>query len=82
MMAAGSKAVFYPNLMGTVPMRVLGVEVEATHDFMTASDELRHFVDRGWLASRPGGAALVGSIVPPTPPCTELWGTKRIDNSN
>lgn len=74
---ADSQAFFYPSLMGTIPLKVLGEQVEATHDHGAVCHEIRHFVDRAWLESLEGGAALVSSIVPATPPCTELGGTKR-----
>jgi hypothetical protein len=68
--------------MFALKVKVLGAEdVYATNDFCTADFEIRHFIDKNYLASLPGGQNYLDSIVEPTPPCAQLWGTKDEDGN-
>ena len=71
-------ASFYPNLCAAIKVKVLDAEeVFASNDSGAANSEIRHFIDKAYLASIPGGVKYLDSIVEPTPPCKELWGTKH-----
>mmetsp|Transcript_15570 Transcript_15570/g.26234 ORF Transcript_15570/g.26234 Transcript_15570/m.26234 type:complete len:252 (-) Transcript_15570:311-1066(-) len=69
-------AFFYPNLMSCMEIKILGTKTLASNDFMTATHEMRHFIDRAFLLSLNGGEELMAGCVTPTPPCHELGGTK------
>jgi len=69
-------AFFYPNLMTTIEVQILGTKTLASHDFMAATHEMRHLIDRAFLLSLNGGEELMVGCVTPTPPCHELGGTK------
>jgi MYND finger len=76
----GDKASFYPHLGFAIKVRILDAEeVHASQDFMTANFEIRHFVDRNYLASIvPAGRDLLqAGLVDPAPPCSFLWGTYK-----
>ena len=70
-------AFFYPSLMQVLEAEVHGRRIAATHDLGCASPEMRHFVDHDFLISLPNGNALVQSVVPSHPPCSEMTGTKN-----
>ena len=66
-------ASFYPNLGSLIEVKVNGAEpsVFSTNDYMTANDEVRHYIDEHYLhAFVPGGKEL--QVVDPNPPCTKL----------
>ncbi|KAG1678290.1 hypothetical protein FOA52_013911 [Chlamydomonas sp. UWO 241] len=70
-----SHAFYYPNLCNILDVKVLGVPTVASHDVGAASHEQRHFIDSAFLASLPGGEALLGALVTPQPPCASMHGT-------
>eukprot|EP00282_Hemiselmis_andersenii_P003640 CAMPEP_0114155872 /NCGR_PEP_ID=MMETSP0043_2-20121206/25721_1 /TAXON_ID=464988 /ORGANISM="Hemiselmis andersenii, Strain CCMP644" /LENGTH=271 /DNA_ID=CAMNT_0001251205 /DNA_START=80 /DNA_END=895 /DNA_ORIENTATION=- len=84
-MAAIKPASFYPSLMGTLTFNVhTGVsstEAVATQDLGTANVEFRHYIDHAFLAGLEGGQEMLASLTTPRPPCTELWGTKRMSGN-
>lgn len=72
------KASYLPNLCFSLKLKVLDAdEVFASNDLGCANFEIRHFIDRNYLASIAGGQEYLDTIVNPTPPCGGLWGTKR-----
>jgi len=72
------KASYYPNICFAVKVKVLDAEeVYASQDLGAANYEIRHFIDKKYLLSIPGGQEYLDTLVAPTPPCSELYGTKR-----
>ena len=70
-------AFFYPSRTSVIEAEVSGRRIAASHDFGTAAPEMRHFVDHDFLMSLPHGNALLQSVVPAHPPCSEMAGTKN-----
>jgi len=65
-------AALYPNLTRVLHLKVKGRPTTATHDLGAYTYECRHFVDREYLSSIPGGADLLDSTVPSEPPCRRV----------
>ena len=76
MQAADNLTRFYPNLCSVYELKVGGNQANATNDFGTVSNEMRHFIDRDFLASTEGGEAKLASLVSPEPACRGLFGAK------
>lgn len=69
-------ASFYPSLMQTLKVKVLGKKsgmVQATHDHGTANHEIRHMIDAAFLQVLEGADL---EITSPQPPCTKVELTK------
>jgi len=76
-MSDTTTASFYPNICQTYKVRVLDAEpVNASNDWGTANYEVRHFIDRDYLASIDQEEGIMESLISPTPPCHTVWGTK------
>ena len=65
-------AALYPNLTRVLHLKVKGRPTTATHDLGAYTYECRHFIDREYLSSIPGGADLLDSTVPSEPPCRRV----------
>ena len=65
-------AAFHPNLTRVLHLKVKGRPTTATHDLGAYTYECRHFVDREYLCSVPGGVDLLEGIAPSEPPCRRV----------
>jgi hypothetical protein len=74
-----STAIFYPNLMNLLKVRIDGIKLLATHDDGTACHDMRHFIDKRALQSVDKDGTLMENIVDPNPSCTRITG-KLMDN--